>query len=192
MKGLLNVVVLSFCATGPASAADVTQFQVSGKLASFFLAQHRGCITTNTFLLASDETFKTAGGEISSRRRLFISEFDFDACAGIEVRSASGSRPLEKYEYSISNGGARLMATIALTGTLGTEARSVDLTWDPTDTLFSGAITQKYAGPGYTVLTRYNGTSQAATVTGTMNGTAVNVSGGIDVVKTGTVSITRQ
>jgi hypothetical protein len=192
MNRCVASVVVSVCSIGSSVAADVTQFQVSGKLASLFMVQSRGCISTNTFLLASDETFKTAGGDASSRRRLFISEFDFDTCAGVEVRSASGSRPLEKFEFSINNSGARLMATIPLTGTLGTEERTVDLTWAPAEAIFNGAYTQKYVGPGYTVLTRFNGTSQNATVTGAMNAAAVNASGGMDVLKSGSVSIDRQ
>lgn len=189
MKKLLAFLV-SLITFLPAMAAE--NIQVKGNLASYYSLTQVGCIATNRFLLASDETLKVNGGDNNSRRLLFITEYDFDTCNGIDVRQSSGSMQLEKNQFSISTGGARLMATVQMTGTFGIEMRNVDLTWAPTQKLWNGSYTTKYSGPGLTVITRYNGSSQEALVTGSLSAEAVNVLGGLDVVKTGTVTITEQ
>jgi hypothetical protein len=186
------VLFVSLLCVLPSMAADTYQVQVKGNLASYYSITQSGCIATNRFVLAADEGVRLSGGNGTTRRTLFVSEYQFDACIGVEVQSASGFMDLTKNEFTISGGGARLMASLPMTGTLGSETRHIDLAWEPTEKLWNGAYTTKYVGPGYTVLTRYNGSSQAATVTGTIGDEPVNVDGNMDLVKTGLVTIFKQ
>ncbi len=174
----------------PAMAAD--SIQVKGNLASFYSLTQNGCIATNRFLLASDESVRLSGGDGGDRRLLFVTEFVFDSCNNVEVSSSSGFVELQKDEFSISVGGARLMANLQMSGTFGIETRYVDLTWSPTEKTWNGAYTNNFPGPGYTILARYNGSSQRAKVTGTFGAESVNVSGYLDNVKTGTIVIEKK
>lgn len=191
MKKIL-VVFASLISSLPSMAADTYSAQVKGNLASYFSVTQSGCIATNRFVLAADEGVRLSGGDATTRRTLLVSEFQFDSCLGVEVQSASGSMEVTKNEFTINGGGARLMASLPMTGTFGNETRDIDLTWVSTEKLWNGAYTTKYVGPGYMVLTRYNGSSKAATVTGTMGSEPVNVAGNMDLVKTGTVTISKQ
>jgi hypothetical protein len=84
------------------------------------------------------------------------------------------------------------MTSIEMQGTLGVESRNVDLTWSATEKTWSGTYTTQYNGPGFMVLTRYNGSSRSAIVSGTLGNEGVNTAGAMDTVKTGTVTITRK
>ena len=189
-KTVVGFVSLMGCL--PSMAAETYQVQVKGNLASYYSITQSGCVATNRFVLAADEGVRLSGGDGTTRRTLFVSEYQFDACNGVEVQSASGFMDITKNEFTINGGGARLMASLPMTGTFGNETRHIDLTWVPTEKLWNGAYTTKYMGPGYIVLTRYNGSSQAAKVTGTIGNEPVNVDGNMDLVKTGLVTITKQ
>jgi hypothetical protein len=185
-----TVVLVSLICCLPSMAAE--NYQVKGNLASYYSITQDGCIATNRFVLAADEGLRLSGGDATTRRTLFVSEYQYDSCIGVEVQDASGSMEVTKNEFTINGGGARLMASLPMTGTFGNETRHIDLTWVPTEKLWNGAYTTKYVGPGYTVLTRYNGSLQAATVTGTIGNEPVNAAGNMDLVKSGTVVISKQ
>jgi hypothetical protein len=174
------------------SAQAAETLQTKGNLAAFYSLTTSGCISTNRFLLLADESSRTNGGGGDARRTLYVTEYDYDSCLGLEVRSATGSKDLERSEFMMSTSTARLMTSIEMQGTLGVESRNVDLTWSATEKTWSGTYTTQYNGPGFMVLTRYNGSSRSAIVSGTLGNEGVNTAGAMDTVKTGTVTITRK
>lgn len=174
------------------SAQAAETLQTKGNLAAFYSLTTSGCIATNRFVLVADESYRTDGGGGDARRTLYVTEYDHDLCLGREVRSATGFKDLERSELMMSTGAARVMTSIEMRGTVGVELRNVDLTWSATDKTWSGAYTTQYEGPGFMVLTRYNGSSRNAVVNGTLGNEAVSTAGAMDVVKTGAVTITKK
>jgi hypothetical protein len=82
------VALVSLVCCSPSMAAETYQVQVKGNLASYYSITQNGCIATNRFLLAADEGMRVSGGDGTTRRTLFVSEYQFDSCAGVEVQSA--------------------------------------------------------------------------------------------------------
>ena len=174
----------------PALAAETLQRK--DNLAAFYSLTTSGCVSSNRFLLLAEETTRTDGGVEDTRRTLYVTEYDYDACLDRQVRSATGFKNLERAELAMSTAAARVVASIDMQGTFGLESRNVNLTWSATEKIASGTYTTHYNGPGFLVVTRYNGSSRNATVSGTFGHEGVNTAGVMDTVKTGTVTITKK
>lgn len=187
MAKLLYTLLLALLIPHATFAAET--IEARGNLASFFTTTNYGCVTTYRFALVADESAIAKPGDKESRRTLYITEFDYDTCLAQEVRSASGYKNLELYELATAPHSVRVMTSLTMSGSAGTELRNVDLTWTRQERLASGATVYRYGDNYYRIIMRYNGISSSAVVHGSIGTELIQTTGSIDFVRAGSVSI---
>jgi hypothetical protein len=190
-KVLLFFVSILFFATSMQATAATDVFLTRGQVASFYATAQDGCILSQRYVIAL-EAASRSGRTDDFTRSVYVAEFARDTCSNTDIRSASGFKQLDKWEFVPKNNEARLMTAVLLTNSQGgQEAVNIDLMWVATSDIWEGTVTNKFDGPGIKILTRFTGSLQEAAVMGTIGASTVAVTGSLEKVNSGVVTVTR-
>jgi hypothetical protein len=149
--------------------ANVYRYQGEAATA-FFSATTDGCIYTDAYLFAGENSAKAGPGAPNKSKSAQISIYRYDVCNGIWLSSAYGTTTLDGASFQIDGqlNSAHLQTTINLIdGNSGTgSVLAVDLTWTGQGELNRSKSQYQYESAGCKVKGRFNGDYRAASVIG--------------------------
>ncbi len=169
---LLAVTSLVLVPAAPAQAAEVMKFQFRGRVAQAVFSTTDGCIATDAFVYAVDGQFKEGGGKPAAQVVAGVTVAQFNQCTNELISIAGGFTELDAGAFQIDRklNTATLNTTVQVTDfeTGATFMVDVNLSF-----VTSGSPTRmrdnfQVRTPGFKVNARYNSTSRAATVTGSV------------------------
>ena len=169
---LLAVTSLALAPAMPVQAAEVMRFQFRGRVAQAVFSTTDGCIATDAYVFAVDGQFKESGGKPASQVVAGVTVARYNQCTGELLNIADGFTELDAGAFQIDRklNSATLNTTVQVTDfeTGETFSVNVDLSFvtggSPTRTRDNFQIRT----PSFKVNSRYNSTSRAATVTGSV------------------------
>lgn len=158
--------------TAPARAAEVTKFQLRGRVAQAVFSTANECIATDAYVFAVDGQFKEGSGKPTPQVVAGVTLAQYDRCTGELLSLASGSTQVDAAAFQIDRklNSATLNTTAQVTDfeTGATSTVDVKLSFatsgSPTRTRSSFQIRT----PSFKINSRSNSTSRQATVTGSV------------------------
>ena len=157
--------------------ANVYRYQGEAATA-FFSSTTDGCIYTDAYLFAGENTAKAGPGAPTKSKSARVSIYRYDGCNGIWLSSAYGETPLDAASFQMDGqlNNAHLQTTVNLIdGNSGASiALAVNLTWTGNGDVKHNKSQYQYESAGCKVKGRFNGDYRAATLTGSMSDGATN------------------
>ena len=184
MKRLVFAVALllsMMIAAVPADAAgpEIRRLIFKGQFAeaAFQTVDSSGCIETFVTVIAEDRHLQLAGAP-DATRRASIDLFQFDSCSGDLLLSAFGLATLAPGQFQVDKQftAATLNATIVVTDFVSGNSYPVDvsLSWVGNGDIVSTRDRVQLNEPGYSLNTRFTGTSRNAIASGTVSDGVTN------------------
>jgi len=175
---VLALALATFSLPTTAWAASVFNFKGQSADAFFSSTDPSGCIFTDVFLFASEQTFQNPPGPgiPSSGTGLFISQFD--SCTGTQLLAADGFASLAGPDFQVNRtlNSATLNATVNVFDFVSGASFDVDvnLTWTGAGPLARQNGHFHFQSPGCISNGSFSGTFRSATASGSVSDGATN------------------
>ena len=184
MKTMIKLLAVLALALGTfsqhttASAGSIFHFKGRGAEAFFSTVDPSGCIFTNVFVFASEETFQNPPGPRSASSGTFLFISQFDACVGMQLLAADGFASLADPDFQVARklNSATLSATVNVFDFVTSTSFDVDvnLAWTGAGPLLREHGNFHFQAPGCKFNSHFNRTFRGAEASGSVSDGATN------------------
>lgn len=184
------LVFLTFLVSlSPATAAET--YAIRGNSATIYAFDNDGCVARTRFLILTESAAHFGPNGASNSKLLLFVENYYDVCNQVIVANLRGIKNLERNEFDLRNGYARVTTTLDMSDSVsGTSwPLNVDLTWVGDGERLKDRTHYRQVTPGLMVVGRYLEFFELATVTGSIGAEVVNTTGDLQTTRYGEVSV---